>query len=95
MPGFFMRTASLWMRPSSAVGVKPSTYWLCSSCATRVKVGGELACLLQLEIAAAGFVGHFSKTAVGFALDHLLAVESSGSRGRWRKSSPRLRARDR
>ena len=38
MPGFLSLTSSLWILPSSTCGVKPSTYWLCSSCATRVNV---------------------------------------------------------
>src|SRR5262249_29151683 len=31
--GRFTRTSSLWSLPSSCSGVKPSTYWLCSSSA--------------------------------------------------------------
>ena len=41
MPGCFIFTASLCTLLSSSVGVKPITYWLCSSCATFVKVGAR------------------------------------------------------
>ena len=41
MPGCFIFTISLCTLLSSSVGVKPITYWLCSSCATFVKVGAR------------------------------------------------------
>ena len=70
MPGCFMRTTSLCSLPSSVVGVKPSVYWLCSSWATRVKVGGEVVGLLQLEVPAARFVGEPPEPAVGARPHH-------------------------
>ena len=38
-PDGFTLTANLCTLLSSCVGAKPMTYWLCSSCATLVKVG--------------------------------------------------------
>ena len=75
MPGCFIFTASLCTLPSSCLASKPRTYWLCSSCATRVKVGAEIGRLLQLEVAAAGFVGQPPQSAVRLAAHHAHAVE--------------------